>query len=95
MTPNLGTAATALSLGKALGVSPDRLSEVISRSSGNSFALNAIGGVGGLDRLAGYAGSLLQKDVRLVVDLAQRAAADGGAVLDAADAALALMDHRR
>lgn len=48
-----------------------------------------------MDRLAGYAGSLLQKDVRLVVDLAQRAAADGGAVLDAADAALALMDHRR
>jgi len=37
----------------------------------------------------------LQKDVRLVADLAQRAAADPGAVLDAADAALTLMDHPR
>jgi 3-hydroxyisobutyrate dehydrogenase len=94
-TANLATAATALSLGKALGVSPGRLSDVISRSSGNSFALNAIGGGGGLGRLAGYAGSLLQKDVRLVADLAERAAAKPGAVLEAADAALALMDHPR
>src|ERR1700730_16987323 len=34
-TANLGTAATALALGKALGVLPDRLTEVISRGSGN------------------------------------------------------------
>jgi 3-hydroxyisobutyrate dehydrogenase-like beta-hydroxyacid dehydrogenase len=94
-TANLGTAATALSLASALGVDPERLTEVVSHSSGNSFALNALGGIGGLQRLAGVAGGLLQKDVRLVVDLADQAAADGGAVLDAADAALALMDHRR
>jgi 3-hydroxyisobutyrate dehydrogenase len=94
-TANLGTAATTLSLAKALGVSPDRLTEVVSRSSGNSFALNALGGIGGLERLAGYAGALLQKDVRLIVDLADQAAARGGAVLDAADAALTLMDHPR
>jgi 3-hydroxyisobutyrate dehydrogenase len=94
-TANLGTAATALSLAKALGVSADRFTEVVSRSSGNSFALNAIGGTGSLDRLAGLAGTLLQKDVRLVVDLADQAAARGGAVLDAADAALDLMDHPR
>jgi 3-hydroxyisobutyrate dehydrogenase len=94
-TANLGTAATALSLAQSLGVAPDRLVEVVSRSSGNSFALNAIGGAGGLDRLAGLAGTLLQKDVRLIVDLAEAAAARGGAVLDAADAALALMDHPR
>lgn len=94
-TANLGTAATALSLASALGVAPDRLTEVVSRSSGNSFALNAIKGVGGLAQLAGYAGGLLQKDVRLVVDLADRAGARGGAVLDAADAALTLMDYPR
>jgi 3-hydroxyisobutyrate dehydrogenase len=94
-TANLGTAAAALSLAQSLGVSPERLTEVVSRSSGNSFALNAIGGTGGLDRLAGLAGALLQKDVRLIVDLADRAAAGGGAVLDAADAALTLMDHPR
>jgi 3-hydroxyisobutyrate dehydrogenase len=94
-TANLGTAATALSLASALGVDTDRLTEVVSRSSGNSFALNALGGIGGLQRLAGVAGGLLQKDVRLVVDLAEQAAADGGAVLDAADATLALMGYPR
>ncbi|MGO9926679.1 MAG: NAD(P)-dependent oxidoreductase [Mycobacterium sp.] len=94
-TANLGTAATALSLASALGVAPERLTEVVSRSSGNSFALNALGGIGGLERLAGVAGGLLQKDVRLIVDLADRAGASAGAVLDAADAALALMDSPR
>jgi 3-hydroxyisobutyrate dehydrogenase-like beta-hydroxyacid dehydrogenase len=94
-TANLGTAATALSLANALGVSPDRLIEVVSRGSGNSFALNALGGIGGLERLAGVAGTLLQKDVRLIVELAERAAARGGAVLDAADATLDLMGHPR
>jgi 3-hydroxyisobutyrate dehydrogenase len=94
-TANLGTAATALSLAKALGVAPDRLTEVVSRSSGNSFALNAIGGTGDLNRLAGLAGTLLQKDVRLVVDLADQAETRAGAVLGAADAALALMGHPR
>ena len=94
-TANLGTAATALSLAGALGVDPQRLTEVVARSSGNSLALNALGGIGGLDRLAGVAGTLLQKDVRLVVDLADRAGADAGAVLEAADATLALMGHPR
>lgn len=94
-TANLGTAATALSLAAALGVDPERLAEVVGRSSGNSFALNVIGGIGGLERLAGVAGGLLQKDVRLVVDLAERAGASAGAVLDAADAALALMGNPR
>lgn len=94
-TANLATAASALALARALGVEADRLTEVVSRSSGNSFALNALGGIGGLDRLAGVAGGLLRKDVRLVVDLANRAGANGGAVLDAADAALTMMDHPR
>ena len=94
-TANLGTAAAALSLARSLGVPPDRLTEVVSLSSGNSFALNAIRGTGGLDRVAGHAGGLLRKDVRLLVNLADRAAAPGGAVLEAADAALALMDHPR
>lgn len=94
-TANLATAATALSLAEALGIAPDRVTEVVSRSSGNSFALNALGGIGGLDRLADVAGGLLQKDVRLTVDLADQAGASGGAVLDAADAALVLMGHPR
>ncbi len=94
-TANLGTAAAALSLGKALGVTPERLSEVVSRSSGNSFAVNVIGGDESLGRLSGLAGALLQKDVRLLVDLAEQAETSADAVLDAADAALALMGYPR
>ncbi|MCV7377734.1 6-phosphogluconate dehydrogenase [Mycobacterium alsense] len=94
-TANLGTAATALTLADSLGVSPERLTEVVARGSGNSFALNALGGIGGLERLAGLAGTLLRKDVRLIAELAGRAAADPGAVLDAADATLAMMGHPR
>jgi hypothetical protein len=75
---------------------PDRLSEVISRGSGNSFALNVLGGdTAGLERLAGMAGALLQKDVRLLADVADAVTAAGGAVLDAADATLSLMEHPR
>jgi 3-hydroxyisobutyrate dehydrogenase len=95
-TANLGTAASTLALGEALGVQPDRLSEVISRGSANSFALSVLGGdADGLARLAGMAGSLLHKDICLIADVAMAAAVDGGAVLDAADATLSLMDHPR
>ena len=94
-TANLGIAASALSLAADLGVDPDRLTEVVSRGSGNSFALSVVGGIGGVERLAGIAGGLLQKDVRLVVDLADHAGVRAGAVLDAADATLALMGHPR
>lgn len=95
-TANLGTAATALALGEQLGVSAERLAEVVTRGSANSFALNSIRGSGGtLDRLAGMAGTLLQKDVRLIAELAGGAGADPSAVLDAADATLSMMGHPR
>jgi 3-hydroxyisobutyrate dehydrogenase-like beta-hydroxyacid dehydrogenase len=95
-TANLGTAAGTLALGEALGVLPDRLTEVMSRGSANSFALNVLGGdTGGLGRLADMAGALLQKDVRLLADIADATAVPGGAVLDAADATLSLMEHPR
>ncbi len=95
-TANLGSAASALLLGQGLGIASDGLAEVLSRASGNSFALNSIKLAGGtLDNLAALAAPLLQKDVRLVVDLAEAAGAPAGAVLDAADAALSLMGHPR
>jgi 3-hydroxyisobutyrate dehydrogenase len=99
-TANLGTAASTLALGEALGVLPDRLTEVISRGSGNSFALTVLGGdTDGLNRLAGMAGTLLQKDMRLIADVTNAAAPvgqhGGGVVLDAADATLTLMEHPR
>ena len=45
--------------------------------------------------MAELAGTLLRKDVRLVVDVADQAETRGGAVLDAADAALAQMGYPR
>ena len=37
-TANLGTAVTALSLAQSLGIAPERLTEVVSRGSGNRFS---------------------------------------------------------
>jgi 3-hydroxyisobutyrate dehydrogenase-like beta-hydroxyacid dehydrogenase len=55
-TANLATAATTLAFGRALDVAPGGLAEVLSRGSGNSFALNTIARTGGHPRPAGTAG---------------------------------------
>jgi 3-hydroxyisobutyrate dehydrogenase-like beta-hydroxyacid dehydrogenase len=90
-TANLGTAASTLTVGQTFGIDPRRLAEVICHGSGSSFALERIAAAGGtLDRIAGHAGPLLQKDVRLVANLADAANTQGGPVLAAADAALTL-----
>jgi 3-hydroxyisobutyrate dehydrogenase len=95
-TAHLATAASALALGQQLGVDPGRLADVMSHGSANSFALGRIGDAGGtLDRIAAFAGPLLQKDVRLMADIAATAGATAGAVMTAADDALALMNHPR
>ncbi len=88
-TANLATAANTLALGRALGVDPQRLAEVVSHGSASSFALTRIVAAGGtLDRMAAQAGALLGKDVRLVDRLADAAGVPPGIVLDAADTAL-------
>jgi 3-hydroxyisobutyrate dehydrogenase-like beta-hydroxyacid dehydrogenase len=95
-TAHLGAAASLLTLGQSLGVDPRHLAEVVSHGSGNSFALQRVASAGGtLERIAAHAGSLLQKDVRLVAGLAAAADAPGGTVLAAADDALALMNVTR
>ena len=95
-TAHLGTASSLLDLGRELGVDAAKLAEVLSSGSGASFALSRVAAAGAtLDLIAGHAGPLLQKDVRLVADLADAAGVPGGAVLDAADAALDAMGHRR
>lgn len=95
-TANVANAKTALDLGAALGVNAGSLADVLTRGSGNSAALGAIARFGGsLDVLTEIAGALLQKDVRLVTDIAEQSGASPGAVLDAADAALKLLGHPR
>ena len=91
-TANLATAASALTLAQSLGVDPGRLAGVIGHGSGDSFALGRITAAGGtLGRIAAHAGPLLRKDVRLIAGLADEAGAPAGAVLAAAEAALARM----
>lgn len=91
-TANLATAATTFALAADLGVDPARLGGVLGGGTANSFALAAITGSGGsLDVIAAHAGDLLRKDVGLLRDIADRAAARPGAVVTAAEAALALM----
>ncbi|BBX91526.1 NAD(P)-dependent oxidoreductase [Mycolicibacterium boenickei] len=93
---NLGAAMSALELGEALGVPRQALCEVITRGSATSKALNSIAMFGGtLDNLAPIAGALLQKDCRHAASLADDASAPQGAVFDAADNALAIMNHPR
>jgi 3-hydroxyisobutyrate dehydrogenase len=95
-TANLATAAGTLALGQALDIEPGRLGEVITHGTSNSFALGRIVAAGGtVDRIAQHAGALLRKDVRLVAELADAGGASAGIVLDAADAALSLMDLAR
>jgi 3-hydroxyisobutyrate dehydrogenase-like beta-hydroxyacid dehydrogenase len=95
-TANLANAKTTLELGEALGVNASSLSDVLTFGSASSSAMNSVAAMGGsLDVLSQIAGALLQKDVRLVVDIAEKGGASPGAVLDAADAALKLLGHPR
>jgi len=95
-TAHLGAAASLLTLGGSLGVDPVRLAGVISHGSGNSFALQRVADAGGtLDRIGAHTGPLLRKDVALIASLAAAGDAPAGAVLSAADAALALMNVER
>jgi len=99
-TAHLGVAASLLALGKVLDVDPVRLAEVVLHGSGRSFALDRVASAGGtLDRIAGHAGHLLDKDVRLAIELvnaadastANGATAASGTLLAAASDALAVM----
>jgi 3-hydroxyisobutyrate dehydrogenase-like beta-hydroxyacid dehydrogenase len=98
-TAHLAVAASLLRLGADLGVDTGRLAQVLGHGSGASFGLARVADAGGtLDRIAGHAGHLLAKDVRLTVAVAEAAGlADAAAVpvVAAADAALALMNVAR
>jgi 3-hydroxyisobutyrate dehydrogenase len=88
-----------LAVGRDLNVDSAGLAQVLGHGSGQSFALARVADAGGtLDRIAGVAGPLLAKDVRLTVAVAEAAGLSGVSeetVLAAADAALALMNVSR
>ena len=85
-----------LDLGEALGLSRDTVCEVVTRGSANSKAMESLSAFGASpDELAQVAGTLLQKDVRLAVDIARSVAEPEGVVFASADAALNAMAHPR
>ncbi|WP_106398758.1 NAD(P)-dependent oxidoreductase [Actinocorallia populi] len=95
-TAHLATAASTLALGRQLGIDTTALAQAITHGTGTSFALTRVTAAGGtLDRMAPVAGPLLQKDARLITELARTHHATPGTVLTAADDALDLMNHRR
>jgi len=96
-TAHLAVGASLLALGRDLSVDPAALARVIGHGSGESFALARVADAGGtLDRIAGHAGPLLAKDVRLTVAVAEAAGVSIEVpVVTAADAALALMNVTR
>jgi 3-hydroxyisobutyrate dehydrogenase-like beta-hydroxyacid dehydrogenase len=95
-TANVANAKSALDLGEALGVDVGNLGAVLTSGSANSMALGSVARMSGsLDVLAEIAGALLQKDIRLIVDIAEKRGAAPGAVLDAADVALRMIGHPR
>jgi 3-hydroxyisobutyrate dehydrogenase len=96
LTANLAVAQSAIDLGRDLGVDPRQLAEAITGGSGASFALGPLRHAGlSLAPMGALAGPLLQKDVRLVVDLATAAGIAPGAALAAADTALKAMGCSR
>jgi 3-hydroxyisobutyrate dehydrogenase len=99
-TAHLGLAADLLALGNTLGLDRGRLAEVVLHGSGRSFALDRVASAGGtLDRIAAHAGHLLDKDVRLLIELvnaadassANAATSASGTLLTTAADALAQM----
>ncbi|MGW0684013.1 NAD(P)-dependent oxidoreductase [Streptomyces sp. NPDC002754] len=89
-TATFGIAASALALGRRLGVEPERFAEVAGHGSAASFALGRLAAAGcDPARMGAVAGGLLGKDVRLMGSLVDGSGAE--AVLDQARVALERM----
>jgi 3-hydroxyisobutyrate dehydrogenase-like beta-hydroxyacid dehydrogenase len=96
LAANIGVAESAYELARGLGVEPKQLARVLAHGSGASFAANLLANMGcSVVPLGDHTGRLLQKDARLVTDLARSADVKAATVLDAADAALVSMGHPR
>ena len=84
-----------MELGAQLCLDEASLIQVLTRGSGTSFALNAISGMGTLERFGTVAGPLLRKDVRLIQEIAASADLALKPIIQAADTALMAMGHNR
>lgn len=96
LAANIGVADSAFELARGLDVDPAQLALVLTHGSGTSFAATMLARMGcSVAPMGEHTGQLLQKDARLVADLAGAAGLKPGTVLTAADAALMSMGHPR
>jgi 3-hydroxyisobutyrate dehydrogenase len=95
-TAQLATASGALDLAVTFGIERGSLAGVLAHGSGASFALGVTASLGGsASAMTRQGAELLQKDVRLMVDLAGGAEAVPAGLLWPADQALELMGRPR
>ena len=89
-TAHLALATDLFALGRALGVDPASLTEVLAHGSGRSYGVQVTAGMGhSAVPLGAHAGPLLRKDVGIVADIAGRLGVKSDALFAAADAMLA------
>ncbi|HKA05463.1 MAG TPA: NAD(P)-dependent oxidoreductase [Acidimicrobiales bacterium] len=85
LTANIGLAAEAVELGRALDIDPDMLVRALQHGTGRSFGLGLLARVRAEGGFAAAGWGLLRKDVDLLVDAAARADADGRALVEPAE----------
>jgi 3-hydroxyisobutyrate dehydrogenase-like beta-hydroxyacid dehydrogenase len=96
MTAHAAIACQAYDLADGLGIDKAALAQVLGQGSGGSAAIGLVARSGyGVQRMAPVAGPLLRKDVDILCDLADRADAPVGVLVDLADIALGLMGRVR
>jgi 3-hydroxyisobutyrate dehydrogenase-like beta-hydroxyacid dehydrogenase len=96
LTANLGVLESCYALARSLEVDPAQLATVLQHGSGNSRAVDILRSDDfTLAALGGPVGPLLQKDARLIAELALARGAQGGAVQAAADTALVSLGFPR
>jgi 3-hydroxyisobutyrate dehydrogenase-like beta-hydroxyacid dehydrogenase len=82
---NLGLSNVALEDGVALGLDRAGLARVMSRGSGGSFGLAALGRINSLDGWHRWSGKLLKKDVGILADVAKKDDIDLGLLIEIAE----------
>jgi 3-hydroxyisobutyrate dehydrogenase-like beta-hydroxyacid dehydrogenase len=96
LAANIGVAGSAFALGAQLDVDPAQLAVVLAHGSGNSRGARMIGPPDySLATVSDKAKVILDKDARILADLATAAGVNPGMVLDAANTALESMGRRR
>jgi 3-hydroxyisobutyrate dehydrogenase-like beta-hydroxyacid dehydrogenase len=95
LAANLSLADDALTLGQALGISPESLAQVLRRGSGRSFALDVAVGVRHSTEIRRAALPALEKDVQSLtrVSSAAQCAESGVLLTDAATEAVRRLSH--